>query len=182
MVAKRDAALWLLQSKAFVLWVLHGTRRKELHMKHKRARITLLVIELFVGVWAVIGGVGLVTGAIPFLRMPVEYLQDTPFADYTVPGLLLLLAVGGSNLLAAATILFGREVGVLTSALAGLLLVGFEIVEAPIIDRYGPALATAMPQQLLMAILGIVCFGLAVSLWMREYRGQSMFTRHLGHA
>jgi hypothetical protein len=151
-------------------------------MKHKIVRITLLVIELFVGLWAVIGGVGLVTGAIPFLRMPVEYLQGTPFADYTIPGLLLLLAVGGSSLLAAATILGGREVGVLASALAGLILVGFEIVEAPIIDRSTQALPTGLPQQILIAVLGVACFGLAVSLWMREYRGQSMLSRHLGHA
>lgn len=59
---------------------------------------------------------------------------------------------------------------------------GFEIVEAPIIDRYGLALATAVPQQIPMAILGIACFGLAVPLWVREYRGQSMFTRHASHA
>ncbi len=65
-------------------------------MKHKGIRITLVVIELFVGLWAVIGGVGLVTGAIPFLQMPIEYLQGTPFSDYTIPGLLLLLVVGGS--------------------------------------------------------------------------------------
>lgn len=150
-------------------------------MKHRVARITLVVIESFVGFWAVIGGAGLITGAIPFLRLPIEYLQGTPFADYTVPGLLLLLTVGGSSLFAAATILSGREVGVLASALAGLILVGFEIVEVPIIDRYEPALATAAPQQIIMAILGLVCFGLAVSLWSREYRGQSMLTRHLGH-
>ena len=60
-------------------------------MKHKGIRITLVVIALFVGLWAIIGGVGLMTGAIPFLRMPVEYLQGSPFSDYTIPGLLLLL-------------------------------------------------------------------------------------------
>jgi hypothetical protein len=156
--------------------------KEESVMKHKMARIALFVIELFVGIWALIGGVGLVTGVIPFLRMPVAYLQGTPFTDYTVPGLLLLLAVGGSSLLAAATIFFGREVGVLTSALAGLILVGFEVVEAPIIDRYGPALPTAVPQQILMAVLGIVCSVLAASLWVREYRGHSLFTRHASHA
>jgi len=63
-------------------------------MKHKGIRITLIVIELFVGLWAVIGGVGLVTGAIPFLQMPIEYLQGTPFSDYTIPALLLLIVVG----------------------------------------------------------------------------------------
>ena len=151
-------------------------------MKHKGRRITLVAIELFVGLWAVIGGVGLVTGAIPFLRMPVEYLQSTPFSDYTIPGLLLLLVVGGSFLVAAATILTGREVGVLASALAGLTVIGFEVVEAPIIDRFANVLASSVPQQVLMAALGVVCLGLAASLWMAEYRGHSLLSRVIGRA
>jgi hypothetical protein len=151
-------------------------------MKHKGRRITLVVIELFVGLWAVIGGIGLVTGAIPFLRMPVEYLQGTPFSDYTIPGLLLLLVVGGSFLFAAATILTGLEAGVLASALAGLTVIGFESVEAPIIDRYANVLATSIPQQVLMAMLGMICFGLAVSLWRAEYRGHSLLSRGTSRA
>ena len=151
-------------------------------MKHKGRRIALVVIELFVGLWAVIGGFGLVTGTIPFLRMPGEYLQGTPFSDYTIPGLLLVLVVGGSFLFAAATILTGRVVGVLASALAGLSVIGFEAVEAPIIDRYANVLATSVPQQVLMAALGMVCVGLATSLWRVEYRGHSLLSRHLNRA
>jgi hypothetical protein len=146
-------------------------------MKHKGIRITLVVIELFVGLWAVIGGVGLVTGTIPFLQMPVEYLQGTPFSDYTIPALLLLLVVGGSFLFAAATILTGREVDVLASALAGLIVIGFEVVEVPIIDRYANTLATAVPQQIIMSVLGLACFGLAMYLWLTEYRSHSFLTR-----
>ena len=146
-------------------------------MKHKGIRIALVVIEWFVGLWAVIGGVGLVTAMIPFLRMPVEYLQGSPFSDYTIPGLLLLIVVGGSFLFAAATILITREVGVLVSALAGLTVIGFEVVEAPIIDRYANVLATSVPQQILMAALGLACFGLAAYLWRTEYRGHSFLTR-----
>lgn len=151
-------------------------------MRHKGIRIALLVIELFVGLWAVIGGIGLLTGAIPFMVMPVELLQGTPFNDYMVPGLLLLLVVGGSFLFAAATILRGRELGVLASALAGLIVIGFETVEVPIIDRFASALPTAVPQQILMAALGLVCFGLAAYLWKTEYRNQSLFNRHASHA
>ena len=148
-------------------------------MKHKIVRITLIIIELFVGLWAVIGGVGLVTRTIPFLRMPVEYLQGTPFRDYTIPGLLLLLVVGGSFLFAAATLLRRREVGLLASALAGIILVGFEVVEVPIIDRYAIALPYAVPQQIMMAVLGLACFGLATYLWKTEYRKPSVLTRRV---
>lgn len=151
-------------------------------MKHKGIRIALVVIELFVGLWAVIGGIGLLTGAIPFMVMPVELLQGTPFSDYMVPGLLLLVVVGGSFLFAAATILRGRELGVLASALAGLIVIGFEVVEVPIIDRFASALPTAVPQQILMAALGLVCFGLAAYLWKTKERHQSVFNRHATHA
>lgn len=151
-------------------------------MQHKSLRITLVVIEVFVGVWAVIGGVGLATGTIAFLQMPIKYLQGTPFSDYTIPGLLLLFAVGGSYFFAAATILTRREVGVLASALAGLILVGFEAVEVAIIDRDAATLPTAVPQQIIMMVLALVCFGLATFLWMKEYRGQSALTRQTRHA
>jgi hypothetical protein len=151
-------------------------------MKHKGIRIALVVIELFVGLWAVIGGVGLTTGAIPFMIMPVELLQGTPFTDYLTPGLVLLVVVGGTFLFAAATILTGRAVGMLASALAGLIVIGFEAVEVPIIDRFASALPTAVPQQVLMAVLGLACFGLAAYLWKIEYRSQSFFSRHANHA
>ncbi len=162
-------------------WLLHSARKSREYMKHKIVRITLGVMELFVGLWAVIGGVGLVTGAIPFLQMPVEYLQGTPFSDYTIPGLILLIVVGGSFLFAAATILTGREMGVLASALAGLIVIGFEVVEAAIIDRYANVLPNAVPQQIIMTVLGLVCFGLAAYLWITEYRQQHVSTRHVSH-
>lgn len=147
-------------------------------MNHKGTRITLLVIELFVGLWAVIGGVGLVTGSIAFLQMPVTYLQGTPFSDYTIPGLVLLVVVGGSSLFAATTILTRRALSVLVSALAGVMLIGFEVVEVAIIDRDPATLPTAVPQQILMAALGLLCVGLAAFLWSRAYRGQRFLTRH----
>lgn len=151
-------------------------------MNHKGKRMTLLVIELFVGLWAVIGGVGLVTGSIAFLHMPATYLQGTPFSDYTLPGLVLLLVVGGSFLFAAATILTKRAIGVLASLLAGLILIGFEGVEVALIDRDTATLPTALPQQILMAALGLCCVGLAAFIWRRAYRGQSLLDHHASPA
>jgi hypothetical protein len=72
-------------------------------------------------------------------------------------------------------------VGVLASALAGLMVIGFEVVEVPIIDRYANVLPNAVPQQALMTILGLACFGLAVYLWTTEYRKQHVSTRHVSH-
>ena len=72
--------------------------------------------------------------------------------------------------------------GVLASALAGLIVIGFEVVEVPIIDRYANTLATAVPQQIIMTVLGLACFGLAAYLWLTEYRSHSFLTRNGSHS
>jgi hypothetical protein len=74
-------------------------------------------------------------------------------------------------LLAAATVFIQREWAVLLSALMGLVMIGFEIFEIAIIDRYADAIVpSSIMQQVLMSGLGLVIFGLASYLWMSEYR------------
>jgi hypothetical protein len=131
-------------------------------MKHKIVRIALVTLEAFVGLSAVVGGVAIMAGAI---RFPVEWLQGTPFSDYTIPGFVLAIVVGGSSLVAAETILTGREVGMLASALAGLIMAGYEVVEVATIDHLNWL-------QVLYFVLGLLIFGLAAGLWMAEVRRQ----------
>jgi len=148
-------------------------------MKHPRVRIVAFVLDVCVGLTAIAGGIGLLTGAIPF---SLAWLHGSPFSDYTIPGLALGLLVGGCSLFAAATILGGRRVGVLASAGAGLLMMGFEVVEVAVIDRFGGSwLAIAIALQALYAGAGLAMFSLAAFLWMREYRGQNLPTRHASH-
>lgn len=152
-------------------------------MKHKFVRITLVVVEAFVGIWAVIGGVGLVTGAIPFLQFPLTLLQGTPFSDFTIPGLALGILIGGSTLFAAATVLTRREVGVLASGVAGLFTMGFEIIEVMSVNsKWGDAFPIALVQQIIIFLLGLTIFGLAVYLWRAEYRDHSFLSRYVSHA
>jgi hypothetical protein len=95
----------------------------------------------------------------------------------------LLLVVGGGMLLGAATQFIRREWAVLLSAALGLMLLGWEIVEVAIIDRYAQAvIPSTIVQQVLFTVLGLVIFGLAASLWLTEYRGHSLLTRHASHA
>jgi hypothetical protein len=149
-------------------------------MKYKILRIATFVLDVFVGLTAIAGGIGLLTGAIP---AGLAWLQGSPFSDYTIPGLALGLLVGGSSLFAAATILIGREVGVLASAFAGLMMMGFEVVEVAVIDRFvGSWLSIALVLQAFYAGAGLAMFSLAAFLWMREYRGHHFPTRHVSHA
>jgi hypothetical protein len=149
-------------------------------MKHKLIRITLVALEVFVALGAVAGGIGLLTGAIP---ASLGGLQGSPFVDYTVPALSLMVIVGGSMLLAATTILSGREIGVLASAFAGLVMMIFEIVEVAVIDRTGGSeLVFAVVLQTFYFALGLTIFVLSSRLWLTECRNHHFPTRHVSHA
>lgn len=153
-------------------------------MKHKIIRITLVAVEAFIGLSAIFGGIALLTGAFNFDQwIPVSWLQGTPFSDYTIPGLLLLIVVGGGMLLAATTVFVKRKWAMLLSAAMGLVMIGFEVVEVAIIDRYAQAVVPpTIVQQILISTLGLLIFGLAGSLWMSEYRGHRILNSHISHA
>jgi hypothetical protein len=151
-------------------------------MKHKGIRIALVVIELFIGLCTIGGGIALLMGA--FAQwLPIAWLQGTPFSDYTIPGLVLTFVVGGGMLLAVATLFGQREWAVLLQASMGLIMIGWEIVEVAIIDRYEQAVVpSTVVQQVLFSVLGLAIFGLAAYLWMAEYRSHSFLTGHVSHA
>lgn len=150
-------------------------------MNHKAARIATFVLVVFGALTTVAGGIGLLMGAIP---VSLDWLVDSPFRDYTIPALSLLILVGGSMLLAAATILTGRVIGVLASACAGLAMMIFEIVEALVIDRLtgGNDLLLALVLQSFFFVLGLAIAGLAFFLWRTELRGHVLARRQVGHA
>lgn len=152
-------------------------------IQHKVIRIALLVLETFIWTSALAGGIAILQGAVFGFALPPAWLVGTPFSDYTIPGLALVIVVGGSALFAAATVLIDREWAVLVSALAGLLMAGYEVVEAVSIDsKFGDALPTALGMQLVYFVLGLAIFGLAGFLWMRDYRPQHLHPRHVSHA
>lgn len=150
-------------------------------MNHKAARIATFVLVVFGALTTVAGGIGLLTGAIP---VSLDWLASSPFRDYTIPALSLLIPVGGSMLLAAATILTGRAIGVLASACAGLAMMIFEIVEALVIDRQtgGGDLLLALGLQSFYFALGLAIAGLAFFLWNTELRGHVLARRYSGRA
>jgi hypothetical protein len=68
------------------------------------------------------------------ILLPVAWLAGTPFATYTLPGLTLVIVVGGSALVGAATVFIHREWAVLASVLSGIMLAANPIVEIACID------------------------------------------------
>jgi hypothetical protein len=93
---------------------------------HGVLRIVLIVLDAFLALTAVAGGIGLLAGV---NAPPVEMLAGSPFRSYTIPGLALLVIVGGSALVAAVVVLRRQRWGALASGVAAAMIVGFEIVE-----------------------------------------------------
>ncbi len=93
-------------------------------------RITLIVLNTFLSITAVAGGVGLISG---WITLPVEWLHGSPFRSYTIPGLVLLVVVGGGGLIATVTIWRRHELAALLSIVAGTIIMCFEVVEVLVV-------------------------------------------------
>ena len=133
-------------------------------MSERGARIAVVIADLFEAVSAIVGALGLVIG---FMNIPVSVLSGTPFADFTVPALLLGVVVGGSALAAAAIAVFGpRQIDALASAIAGCITVGWLTVEIAMIGLGSFA-------QIVWLLVGLLMVALAGVLWQAESRAAS---------
>jgi len=151
-------------------------------MQHKGLRIALITIEAIIGLCAVIGGIALLNGSFG-QSLPTSYLHGTSFSDYVIPGWLLIIVVGGGMLVAAGAQFIQREWVAFLSAAMGLVLIGYEVVEAVIINSNPDAVVpSAVLLQVLFSVLGLVVIGLAGYLWRMEYRGGHLLGGHASHA
>jgi hypothetical protein len=98
-------------------------------------RAVTVGVEIVLGLAAVYGSVGLLTGTI---GMSDTWLSGTPFRTWAVPGLALLLVVAVPTLTAAVLETRRRPRAQLVSATAGLLQVGWIAVELLVMQRYDP--------------------------------------------
>jgi hypothetical protein len=96
-------------------------------MGERIARLTLIGLELFLAAAAIVGAVSVVP------TLPKEWLDGSPFSDYTVPALALGVLVGGGACLAAALLVVRPEWGALASVLVGLAMAIFEVVETVVV-------------------------------------------------
>jgi hypothetical protein len=136
-------------------------------MGERNIRIAVVVVNLFAALSAFAGALGLVVG---YMDIPVTELRTTPFADFTVPALLLGFIVGGSALVAALIAIFGpRRISLfeplrfdaLISAIAGCIMVGWITIEIAMIG-----LDTWV--QTLYLVVGLLIIGLGGLLQSAE--------------
>jgi len=129
-------------------------------MKHEATRNAVGALAGFIAFTAISGGTAILTGLDQF---PMEWLEGTPFDNYMLPALILLVVVGGTSLAAAAAMFAKHEVGAITSMVAGLVMSGFIVGEVILLNRVEPA-----PDfmEVFYFALGLILFGLAVDVWM----------------
>jgi hypothetical protein len=127
-------------------------------------KIAIGVITGFIALTAIGGGIALLSGA-EGSRFPLEWLQGTPFKDYTIPALLLTIAVGGSSLIACVTMLRNLKNSVVLSLVAGSIMVGFIVAEVLILKQIPPG-PTSIEK--MYFVLGFATIILAGFLWLKE--------------
>jgi len=131
-------------------------------MSDRRVESTGLVgLLAFGAVSAIAGGIGLLGDGI---GLPLDWLDGSPFSDYTIPGIILGAIVGGSQLLAAGAMLRRVERSHTTAAIAGVVMMGWIASEVLIVGTHGGLM---LALQLIYSVLGLAELALAARL-MRE--------------
>jgi len=76
-------------------------------MKSKAARNILVILLLFLGIGALGGGLGLIISPSGRLMggLPLSVLQNSPFRDFLIPGIILFLVLGISPCLIALALI-----------------------------------------------------------------------------
>lgn len=122
-----------------------------------RLRTALVVLELFVAMTAIGGGIALATG-LEGGRFPLSWLAGTPFADYVVPGLILAAVVGGSAAVAALTLVSRSTKAGRAAIVAGLVLLGWIVGEVVLVRADNEIVS---PMEVLYLVVSLAIVGLA---------------------
>ena len=120
---------------------------------------TLLIVVMFNAVSAVGGAIAMLfTNG---LGMPQSALDGSPFTSYSLPALILLVVIGGTQTLAAVLLLRRRQSCLVWTAIAGFALIIWILTETVIIHGFSWLqaiyFATGIAElALVLALLGIV--------------------------
>jgi len=129
-------------------------------------RRALLVILAFNALSQIGGAVGLITGLI---SPPFSLLSGTPFANYTLPGLILGVVAGGGSLVALLLVwragnLTGDEAGIVSGCITTGWIVGEVILfKESVLGFLG------VPLQVMYFVTGLLAAGLAAWLWLADW-------------
>src|ERR671930_2326899 len=101
-------------------------------------RWVVAAVAGIVAVGAIFGGYGLLSDA-EGLGVKSEWLDGSPFADYRIPGIILLVFIGGGMLLTALLALRRSRFAGVAALAMGIVLVIWGLVETVTIGYQGTA-------------------------------------------
>jgi uncharacterized membrane protein YbhN (UPF0104 family) len=128
-------------------------------------RRTLLVVLAFNALSQIGGAIGLLAGAHP----PLNLLTSTPFADYTLPALILGVITGGGSLVAVLLVArAGRPTGDVAALVSGSITAGW-IVGEVLLFKESLLGFLSVPLQVLYFATGLLAVGLAARLWLADW-------------
>ncbi|HUX52541.1 MAG TPA: hypothetical protein VMW73_17260 [Spirochaetia bacterium] len=124
----------------------------------KFLRVVLIVLTMFLALTALAGGSALFFG---WNAPSTELLAGTIFRDYTVPGLMLFIVVGGSALASLILWLRKSRFSDIFAIASGIIIMCFEFGEVLIIGSPpGPAFVLQLFYFVLGSLMVIVTLGL----------------------
>ena len=109
------------------------------------ARLLVAATGLIVGSGALYGGYGLLSDAAG-MGAQQTWLDGSPFPDYTVPGLFLLVVIGGGMLATSALAFLGRPEAAAAALGMGVVILAWGIIETLTVGWRGG------PQAVLLAL------------------------------
>jgi hypothetical protein len=120
---------------------------------------TLTALLAFGALSAVVGAVLAI--AANGAGVPLEYLRNSPFSSFFIPGLILGVVVGGTQLAAAIALLGKQGIALLLSAVAGFGMLIWIFVELALMQQFSWLQAAyfilgVLELVLVLALLGIV--------------------------
>lgn len=93
-------------------------------------KIIVILMLLFNGIGAFYGGLSLITDPTGSkLQLPLSYLENTPFRDYLIPGIVLLIVNGFFSFFTLLTVFLKSKKVSLFIIAQGVLLSGWIIVQ-----------------------------------------------------
>ncbi len=67
----------------------------------KKIRVSLIVLQGFVGIGALAGGMAAITNPNNPMGVTVEALENSPFSNFLIPGIILFAIIGVGNIVSA---------------------------------------------------------------------------------
>jgi hypothetical protein len=126
--------------------------------KNRFLAYLLGALQVFIGLTAIAGGFRLVSNPNGIPDFPIEWLTNSPFTNYFIPGLVLLIIIGFGNILAGIVTFLRKAYTGSIAAVLGPFLIFYMAIEIWFIGLHNFL-------QPLYFILGVIEFILGLKLF-----------------